>query len=483
MKKPKLLIIVLFQNLAEENRFYFAKSPAPPLTGALLAGLTPSIVEVELLHEMIRPIDYNTDADIIALSFMDYCFEHAKEVGKKFKALGKTVIAGGRYATNFPNEVIPYFDCTVIGEADSIWDKVVYDAVKGKLEKYYRAPLLKCGESIPAPRYDLIESDFPIPVVTEATRGCPFSCSYCQLTINPAPYRKRPIADVINDLKSASVLPFYKRKFAMLLDNNLGGDRYYAKELLNEIAKLKLRGLGVQFSFDCLQDDEFIELLAKANCRMAFIGMESINEPSLASVHKKQNKVEEYEELFLKLKKKGILVFAGLMLALDEDTKEYYDTLIEKLEDVDPAAILTSLSIPIPGTKFHKTVSEEGRITDNNFSHYEGDHLVLKPKRVTPKEVFDAYKNINESFYSLKSTLRRLYRLIRVQIGIDHIFRRFINIAVSSMILIRLSIFQKDHAKQKVYPLYNEYFGDDPTETEMVKNKEEYGFYHAFTIL
>jgi len=62
MKKQKLLIIVLFQNLAEENRFYFAKSPAPPLSGALLAGLTPPIVDVELLHEMVRPIDYNTDA-------------------------------------------------------------------------------------------------------------------------------------------------------------------------------------------------------------------------------------------------------------------------------------------------------------------------------------------------------------------------------------------------------------------------------------
>ena len=34
----------------------------------------------------------------------------------------------------------------------------------------------------------------------------------------------RPIADVIRDLRATDKLPFHKRKMAMLLDNNLGGD-------------------------------------------------------------------------------------------------------------------------------------------------------------------------------------------------------------------------------------------------------------------
>ncbi|GAH45258.1 unnamed protein product, partial [marine sediment metagenome] len=103
MSKPKLQIIVLFQNLGE-NQAYFARSPAPPLSGALVAGLTPPIVEVELLHEMVCPIDYNTDADFIGLSFMDYCAPHAFEVAKKFRKLGKIVVAGGRYPSTFPEE-------------------------------------------------------------------------------------------------------------------------------------------------------------------------------------------------------------------------------------------------------------------------------------------------------------------------------------------------------------------------------------------
>jgi radical SAM superfamily enzyme YgiQ (UPF0313 family) len=322
MSKPKLQIIVLFQNLGE-NQAYFARSPAPPLSGALVAGLTPPIVEVELLHEMVRPIDYNTDADFIGLSFMDYCAPHAFEVAKKFRKLGKIVVAGGKYPSTFPEEVIPHFDSVVVGEAELVWPQAVEDMVKGKLKKVYVGPAAPSLENIPPPRYDLIESDFAVPVVTEATRGCKYRCSFCQLTINPTPFRVRPIEDVICDLTATTRLPFHKRKMAMLLDNNLGGDLGYAKELLKEIAKLKLWGLGTQFSFDCLHDDEFVDLLVKARGAMAFIGLESLNEPSLLSVHKNQNKVEEYKELFEKLKKRGILTFTGLMLALDEDTNLY----------------------------------------------------------------------------------------------------------------------------------------------------------------
>jgi len=134
MGKPKLQIIVLFQNLGDEHT-YFARSPSPPLSGALVAGLTPPIVEVELLHEMVRPIDYHTDADFIALSFMDFCAPHAYEVAARFRKLGKIVVAGGRYPSTFPDQVIPHVDSVVVGEAERIWPQVVEDMVRGRLKK------------------------------------------------------------------------------------------------------------------------------------------------------------------------------------------------------------------------------------------------------------------------------------------------------------------------------------------------------------
>jgi len=453
MKKPKLLIIVLFQNI-DDQEDYFALSPTPPLSGALVASLTPPIVEVELLHEMIRPINYDTDADYIALSFMDFCAPHAINVAKRFHEKGKKVLAGGRYASTFPEKVVPYMDATIVGEADKIWPQVVKDLVGDNLQKVYYAPKTLDLSHIPPPRYDLVENVFMVPVVTEATRGCKYKCEFCQLTIQANPHRCRPIVDVINDLRNTKRLPFYKRKMAMILDNNLGCNMTYAKNLLKEISKLKLWGLGVQFSFDCLHDDEFVELLVKAHCIMAFIGLESLNEPSLSAVHKNQNKVEEYQELFMKLKRRGILTFTGMMLAMEEDTEKYYRELPGKLDVIDPSAILLSISIPIPGTPFYKRVKKEGRITDPDLAHYEGDHLVFRPKKVSEEEVVDAFIQINQYFYSYRNIAKRWWRLIKAMSGYRLIFDQIPRMIMLTVVLIKLSVFQKDHAQQKVYKVF-----------------------------
>ncbi len=353
MQNKKIQIIVLFQNLGKKKPWY-AKSPAPPLSGLLLAGLTPPVVHIEVLHEMVRPIDYRTDADCIALSFMDYCAPHAFEVARRFRTLGKTVIAGGKYATSNPDDAQPNFDCIVIGEAEKVWPQVVEDYVSGRLKERYQAPVGPPLDNIPPPRYDLAERTFAVPVVTEATRGCPFHCSFCQLTAAPTPFRMRPIPDVIRDLTATGKLPRKKRRMAMLYDNNLGGNIEYAKELLRKMAKLNLIGWGAQFSFDCLHDTEFVELLSKSNCRMAFIGMESLNDLSLAHVHKTHNHVDEYRELFERLRRAGILAFAGLMFGLDADTVEYFRTLPGKLNEVGPEVLLMSIAVPIPGTPWHQ---------------------------------------------------------------------------------------------------------------------------------
>lgn len=461
MYRPKLQIIVLFQNLGDQ-RAYYARSPAPPLSGILLAGLTPSIVEVEVLHEMVRPIDYETDADFIALSFMDFCAPHAYQVAARFRRLGKIVVAGGRYPSTFPQEVAPHFDSVVIGEAEAVWPQAVEDMVAGKLKKVYRSPFAPDLRDIPPPRYDLVESGFTVPIVTEATRGCPFTCTYCQLNVERKPYRVRPIEDVIRDLTTTSGLPFHKRKLAMLYDNNLGGDMGYAKELLREIAKLDHWALGAQFTFNCLKDDEFLDLLAAARCGMAFIGMESLNQPSLHAVSKRQNKVHEYESAFAKLKERGILSFTGMMLALEEDTPEYYETLPEQLERVDPSAVLISISIPIPGTPFHAKMESEGRIFDHDLSHYEGDHLVFSHAAMSPAQVLDAYRLINRTFYSWGAIARRWWRFVNVYLRRAEGRWRWLRAALLSFILLKLSIFQRHHAQHKVFPDLARMVGETP---------------------
>ncbi|MBI2619306.1 MAG: radical SAM protein [Ignavibacteriales bacterium] len=451
MKKPKLLLLVLFQNLKDADPYY-ARTPAPPLPGILLAGMTPPIVEVEVLHEMVRPIDYETDADFIAISFMDYLSPHAYDVAERFRKLGKPVIGGGKFATTHPDEVQPHFDSILVGEAQNVWPQMVRDLVAGTLKPRYTAEPMPSLEDIPPPRYDLVEKTFTVPVVTEASRGCPHPCTYCQLNINRLPYRMRPVADVIRDLRATQTLPWYRRKMAMILDNNLGGNLQNAKALLKEVAKLDFWGIGTQFSIECLRDNEFVDLLAKAQCRMAFLGMESLSDKSLAGVKKRQNKVREYKESFDKLHRRGILTFTGLMFALDEDTNEYYESLPERLDEVGTCVILPSISIPIYGTPWYQQVIREDRLVDPDISHYEGDHLVFRHNHLSDDEIYAAYKRVNRIFYSWSNIIRRWWRFMKKQTRQEPPILFLRRLFLTSFIYFKLSIFQRHHAQHRVFP-------------------------------
>ena len=449
MKKSKILIIVLFQNQLDKEPYY-ALSPAPPLPGILLAALTPKTVDVEVLHEMVRPIDYNTDAQFIAISFMDYLAPHAFEVAARFRSKSKIVIGGGKYISTFPDLAANHFDSILVGEAPGIWPQMVYDMLSGDLKKRYFADFSKSIQNIPPPRYDLVEKKYSVPIVTETSRGCPHSCTYCQLNIKPKPFRVRPVIDVINDLKSTQSLPWHKRKMAMILDNHFGGNIENAKNILREVAKLKFWALGIQFSIECLRDEEFVSLLSEANCRMAFIGMESLNEKSLMSVKKKQNKVSEYKELFERLTTKGILTFAGVMFALDEDTLDYYQSLPDLLDETGVSVILPSIAIPIFGTPLFKSLHQENRIVDYDLSHYEGDHLVFCHKNLSKNEIYTAYKNTNKIFYSWKRVFGRWLGILKKQSKNESISQFILKVLVITFIYYKLSIFQRHHAKKKV---------------------------------
>lgn len=451
MKKPKLLIIVLFQNLSDAKPYY-ARNPAPPLPGILLAGMTPPIVDVEVLHEMVRPIDYNTDAAYIALSFMDYLAPHAYEVATRFRKMGKLVVGGGKFASTFPDEVQPFFDSILVGEAQGVWPQMVRDMISGNLRKRYTGDPCCSLENIPPPRYDLVEPCYTAPIVTEASRGCPHPCTYCQLNIKRLPYRTRPVADVIRDLTSTKGVPWFKRKMAMILDNNLGGDLRNAKDLLREIATLDFWAIGAQFSIECLRDDEFVDALASARCRMAFIGMESLNPDSLAGVQKRQNRVEEYREAFDKLHRRGILTFTGFMFALEGDTKEYYEHLPEQLQDVGNCVILPSISIPLYGTPWYQQVVADGRLVDRDLSHYEGDHLVFTHPLLTDEEIYTAYRRVNRIFYSWRNILRRWWAFARKQSIQESIPQFVLKVLLTTFIYLKLSIFQRHHAQHRVFP-------------------------------
>src|SRR5262245_51576250 len=150
----------------------------PPITGIHLAAITPCRHNVRVIHQQVETVRFDTDADLVALSFFSGFAPEAYRLAAGFKRCGRIVVAGGPHATFSPDEVLRHCDTVIVGEAESVWERLLDDAEAGRLEARYDGQ--PCSmRNIPTPRYDLLKKRFFVPRVLQATRGCPFTCSFC----------------------------------------------------------------------------------------------------------------------------------------------------------------------------------------------------------------------------------------------------------------------------------------------------------------
>lgn len=386
---------------------------AAPYAGTHLASLLPRDWHIELIHEMARDVDPDLDADVVFISTMDFCAPHARDLAKHFRGRGIPVIVGGLYPTLNPD----YFNTdgvtVVVGEAEPVLPALLDDLAHRRLAPRYVAPHPANLAEIPPPRYELIETSFTVPMGYEATRGCPFTCSFCVLSAIREPYRRRPIANVIRDIQLIpSTWSWRQRKIVNFWDNNLGADRRYFRELCEALVPLK-KFWSTQTSIDTITP-ESARLMGKSGCRYVYIGLESLAQDSLQSSNKRHNKVREYRERIKLLHDNGVIVMSIFLVGLDGDTPEYLRELPDLVDQVDVDIPVYSLAVPIHGTTFRKELHEAGRLLPGDLlDGSDGAHLVYRPRRVSPEEVELALAACMRRSYHPVRMARRVARRLR----------------------------------------------------------------------
>src|SRR5688572_6799638 len=69
-----------------------------------VAACTPPDVEVLFQDEYLRPIDYDVEADLVALSAKTSAVSRAYQVAAEFRRRGRKVVLGGIHASLRPQE-------------------------------------------------------------------------------------------------------------------------------------------------------------------------------------------------------------------------------------------------------------------------------------------------------------------------------------------------------------------------------------------
>ncbi len=402
----KIDIIVVYQ-----PRYLWGheKDFVPPLSGIHLAALTPPEYLVRVIHQQITPVSPDTDADLIALSFFSGVADEAYRLADMFRAQGKKVVAGGPHVTFGPDEALTHCDAVCIGEAETTWPRLLADAAAGQLQRRYESapPSL---DNIPTPRYDLLPSRFFVPRVVQATRGCPFSCSFCCVPgLNPG-LRMRPIEDVLRDIRYDHFARWWQRKIVWFWDDNLTATRAYVKELLRAMIPLR-RWWLTQASMDIAQDAELLDLMADSGCIGVFFGIETFGDDSLRAAHKPQNQIARYRRSIEALHRRGICVMAGLVAGFDGDTPESIVAMADRLYEIGVDVPFISVLTPYAGTPLYAQLEAQGRLLPGKSSGaFNGYNVTFEPQGMSAVELLQAHRALWRRAFSPRHVVKRMVR-------------------------------------------------------------------------
>jgi len=175
----------------------------------------------------------------------------------------------------------------------------------------------------------------------EASRGCPYHCTFCAKDNFRNNYRKRPLNIVIEELDRFVAQGV---EYVYFIDEIFLPDA----QLLAALAERKVK-LGVQTRIDLWSPDA-IEALARAGCVSIEAGVESITEAGRAYLDKKcKMSTEELSQRLVFAKKLVPFVQANL-LATTEDDADAIETWRRHLESNGVWANKPVPLFPYPGS-------------------------------------------------------------------------------------------------------------------------------------
>ena len=408
--KRLLLIAPISSRSLMGGSFFFRM----PCLGLLkVAALTPADWAVAIIDEKAERLELEQPADLVGITAMTTTVQRGYEIAGHFRRRGVKVVMGGMHVSALPQEALAHCDSVVVGEAEELWPQVLRDFEAGQLQTIYRhADGFPALTQLPRANWELYRDKNYLPVhFVETTRGCPIDCEFCAVsTAFGGTYRNRPHDDVLAELRG--LRPFNGRftlkNCVFFVDDNIISNRAYARELLTRIADLKLRWFG-QASVNIAQDPEILKLCQQSGCVGVFIGFETLSPETLSSVGKRVNRPSQYYEVVQKLHDHGIGIDGSFVFGFDTDDAGVFDRTLEFVLKARLEVAYFSILTPYPGTRLHHRLVEEERLLSRDWSVYDANHVVYRPKNFTPEQLLEGYHGALKQVYSLPSIFQRLW--------------------------------------------------------------------------
>lgn len=428
----------------------------PPLSAALLAALTPNDVEIAFYDDSLEPIPFDRPADLVAMSVETYTARRAYQIASEYRRRGVPVVMGGFHATLCPEEVSWYAEAVVVGEAESVWQRVLRDAGGGALQPYYtsaeRPPLAHIR-----PRREIFAHKRYLPLgLVEAGRGCNFRCEFCSVqSFYHHTYNRRPVDDIVDEIGRLR-----GQLAVFFVDDNITANLEQAKELFHALIPMKIKWVS-QGSLNAAFDEELLQLMTASGCLGLLIGLESLNAANLEEMNKRFNLAGGgFEKALANLHRHSIRLYTTFIFGYDGDTDaSFEETLRYALDHKFYLAAFNHL-VPFPNTPLYHRLQRDGRLLYEQWwlhPDYRFNKIAFQPLHMTPESLQHNCLEARRAFYRPNSIWRR---------GLDPLNRHDPRSALQYWAINLL--FRREVEQRDQYPL-----GDEAWQGELVQVREK----------
>ena len=406
-----------FWSFKHALKFVRKKAGSPPLGLLTVAALLPNEWEkrlVDLNVTNLTPKDLAW-ADYVFISAMIVQRDAARALIARCKQAGVKVVAGGPLFT-MEYEQFPEVDHFVLNEAELTLPLFLTDLTKGHAQPLYATTEYPDIQQTPVPLWPLADLKYYDTVSIQFSRGCPFSCDFCNVTslLGHRP-RTKTAPQIISELDSIYALGWRQGIF-FVDDNFIGNKKQIKSEVLPALIEWRKGKRGMPFSTEAsinLADDpELISLMTQAGFTTVFVGIETPNEDSLTECSKNQNKGRDLVESVKRMQRAGLQVQGGFIVGFDNDPLSIFQQQVDFIQKSGIVTAMVGLLQAPLGTRLYQRMQQEDRLV-NEFS---GDN-VDGSTNIIPKMGLEAlregYRKLLGQIYAPQFYYERVLTFLR----------------------------------------------------------------------
>ncbi len=397
-------------------KFISKKAAVPPLGLITVSALLPQNWQKKLVDLNVSELDTKDIlwADYVFISAMYIQKESVNMILSECKKLGTKIVAGGPLFTQeYKN--YPQIDHFVLNEAEITLPLFLEDLLKGQPEKVYKTDKYADLSLSPVPDYHLLQMKKYVFMNIQVSRGCPFTCDFCEITsLLGHKVRMKNSSQIINELEALYQLNW--RGPVSIVDDNFIGKKKEIKTGLLPVMKKWMQSknnpfvFNIQSSINLADDKELMSLMVETGFTSTFIGIETPDEVSLNSCNKVQNKNRDMLQCIKKIQNTGIQVSAGFIVGFDSDTPGIFQRQIDFIQKSGIVSAMVGLLNAPKNTLLYQRMEAENRLTVEATGNNTDSSMNFIPK-MDYDELMGGYQKIIHNIYATKPYYKRVRQM------------------------------------------------------------------------